>query len=125
MYDQYYAFVGTSQGKPGDGVSVDVATTREVNLGSTSPAGAPKPGTTLQMTVTDGAPDFSHSPLPDGSFVKAFEIKTGPDFTVKEASKSSSPASASGWAGRSGWLVDAGHLTSLIYRADGRLQTTT
>jgi hypothetical protein len=87
IYTQYYAIVGSSQGSPAAGVEVDVSGEREVNLGGVEPNGTHTPGTTLQLQVSDGAPQFSDTPFPDGSYVNAFEIKTGPDFTIAEAKK--------------------------------------
>lgn len=87
LYTQYFAIVGSSQGTPANGVVVDVSGERPVNLGYTQSNGKHVAGTTLALQVTDGAPQFSETPYPDGSYVNAFEIKTGPDFTIAEAKK--------------------------------------
>ncbi|KAH7146279.1 hypothetical protein EDB81DRAFT_934207 [Dactylonectria macrodidyma] len=87
VYNQYYAVVGTSNGAPNVGVEVNVTGDREVQLGTTNPNGTAVPGTTLQLLVSEDAPQFSDNPLPNGSYPNAFEIQTGNDFTLQQATK--------------------------------------
>jgi|SRR3569833_28045 len=87
LYTQYYAIVGSSQGSPAMGVEVDVSGEVPVDLGTTRSNGEAVPGTTLGLKVDDGAPQFNPDPYPNGSYVNAFEIRTGPDFSIAEARK--------------------------------------
>ena len=90
MYTQYYAICGSSQGSPADGVEVDVSGEKPVTLGSTTATGTAVPGTSIALEISDGAPEFSHKELPNGGYPNAFEIQSGTDFTVNEATKGSS-----------------------------------
>ena len=87
MLTQYYGIVGSSQGTPADGVVVDVTGERAVELGQLSSNGTQVPGTTLTLKVVDEAPQFDQTPNPNGSYVNAFEIRSGTDFTIAEAKK--------------------------------------
>ena len=87
MYTQYYGIVGSSQGTPADGVEVDVTGEIPVSLGSTAANGTQIPGTSLTLKVTDDAPQFDPTPNPNGSYINAFEIRSGTDFTINEARK--------------------------------------
>ncbi|KAF4337525.1 hypothetical protein FBEOM_8623 [Fusarium beomiforme] len=75
---QYYAYVGSSSGVPGqDDVAVSVSTANPVDLGSTDLQGNPKKGTTLKMDVVDMAPQFTGKAAANGS-LGAFGINTAP-----------------------------------------------
>ncbi|KAG5663423.1 hypothetical protein KAF25_001359 [Fusarium avenaceum] len=85
VYKKYYAIVGYSQDSPRVGVQVDVSGSKDVTLGSTESDGSTVPGTTLQLLVQDGAPQFGDDSLSDEAPTDAFEIQTGSDFTISEA----------------------------------------
>jgi len=84
--NKYYAFVGSSEGKPGDQVQISVGGSREVNLGSKKANGQLSPGTTLDMVVIDDAPQFTRDIPAPSAYADSFSIQTG-DFDRKQAER--------------------------------------
>lgn len=85
---EVFATCGHSQGRPGDGVSVNVLGNTEVKLGKAMADGSLVPGTTLHMVVQDNSPYFdSNRPEPSG-YRGAFAVTTGSDFTTQDAKSS-------------------------------------
>jgi len=85
MYKQYYAIVGSSEGTPADGVTVNVNGVRPATLGSTADDGTAIKGTSFNMLVQNEAPQFAKAELAANGYVNAFEIVTNSDFKFDEA----------------------------------------
>ncbi|EFY92549.1 hypothetical protein J3458_011631 [Metarhizium acridum] len=86
VFQQYYGVAGTANEAPAVGVEVDLNSPKEVTLGSAKPDGTLVPGTTLQLVVKDHAPQLATTQAAT-SFLKAFEVQTGKDFTAEDAKK--------------------------------------
>lgn len=84
-FTQYFAQIVTSTGSPAVGVEVNVASERDVVLGQTNDSGQLIPGSTKKMVVNNLIPEFSPEPLPNGANANCFQMLTGHDFTVREA----------------------------------------
>lgn len=84
VYQQYFAMCGSSQGKPADGVTVNVTGMSLVTLGSKARDGTQLPGTTLPFTVIDEVPQFG-AEVAKTSYVNAYQVNTDGSFTVKDA----------------------------------------
>ncbi|MCJ1405410.1 hypothetical protein MMC11_008638 [Xylographa trunciseda] len=83
--DPYYAYAITYQA-PSHGSSVETIAKRAITLGKMQDDGTQTLGSTVQYVVTDKVPDLADGALPEGK-VNAFEIRTGSDFTEKDAKK--------------------------------------
>lgn len=88
--NQYYAFTGTSEGRPQMGVGVNVSSERPVTLGSIRDDGTHTPGNTVQLSSEDNALYFNNNPSPDSAFSGAFAIRSSNDFTASDASRGKS-----------------------------------
>ncbi|MCJ1391334.1 hypothetical protein MMC18_004197 [Xylographa bjoerkii] len=84
--DPYYAYAITTQA-PSHGSSVETIAKRAVTLGKKQDDGTHTPGSIIQYVVTDEVPDLIDGALPKHGLDNAFEIRTGNDFTVKDAKK--------------------------------------
>ncbi|MCJ1283656.1 hypothetical protein MMC26_002987 [Xylographa opegraphella] len=84
--DPYYAYAITYQA-PSHGSSVETIAKRPITLGKVQDDGTQTLGTTVQYVVTDKVPDLAVGALPMEGKVNAFEIRTGSDFTEKDAKK--------------------------------------
>ncbi|CAJ0550955.1 Ff.00g108850.m01.CDS01 [Fusarium sp. VM40] len=84
---QYFAFTGTSEGRPDDGVGVDVSSEKPITLGSVRPDGAHVPGSTVQLSGEDNALRFGNDSSPDSGFAGAFSIRSNSDFTSNDANR--------------------------------------
>lgn len=87
---QYFAFTGTSEGRPDDGVGVDVSSEKPITLGSVRPDGAHVPGSTVQLSGEDNALRFGNDSSPDSGFAGAFSIRSNSDFTSNDANRGKS-----------------------------------
>ncbi|KAF9766818.1 hypothetical protein IL306_000718 [Fusarium sp. DS 682] len=83
---KYGAVVGSADSDLTTGNSVSVGNPVPVVLGAANDDGTLKnKGTSLKMTVIDGAPQFTDTSPPDNGSIQAFEIVTDNSFTVAEA----------------------------------------
>ncbi|KAI0391625.1 hypothetical protein F5Y17DRAFT_400038 [Xylariaceae sp. FL0594] len=82
--DEYFAYSTVSRGKPGNGVRVEVRSSKPVELGQANADGSFVPGSTVNLTVNGGSPGFRQAESPGGK-IGAFEIQTGMDFTAHDA----------------------------------------
>ncbi|KAK2601683.1 hypothetical protein QQS21_004758 [Conoideocrella luteorostrata] len=86
MWKSYYAIVGTWKGGQQAGAKVGITQTRPVTLGSESGDGSVIPGTTLNMAVIGAkTPSFSKVPADNAAWKNAYEVDTGNDFTLENA----------------------------------------
>jgi hypothetical protein len=86
MWKTYYAIVGTWKGGQKVGARVGITQTRQVTLGTTQGDGTPVPGTTLNMTViATKTPSFAKAPADSSAWDNAYEVDTGNDFTLENA----------------------------------------
>ncbi|CAG9951188.1 unnamed protein product [Clonostachys rosea f. rosea IK726] len=75
---QYFAYVGSSTGVPGqDNVAVNVSNSKAVEVGTADLQGNAKKGTTLFMDIIEGAPQYPKS-LDASGKPGAFAINTAP-----------------------------------------------
>jgi hypothetical protein len=84
---QYFAEIATSTGSLTDGITVNITSEREVKLGKTDESGILIPGSTKQMVVNSMIPEFSPKPLTNAANADCFEMLTGHDFTVTDATE--------------------------------------
>ncbi|KAI8718071.1 hypothetical protein NCS52_00885000 [Fusarium sp. LHS14.1] len=82
----YGAVVGSADSDLSAGSSVSVGNPIPVQLGVANDDGTLRnKGTSLQMTVIDGAPQFTENPPTANGAIQAFEIVTDSSFTFAEA----------------------------------------
>ncbi|CAH0022233.1 unnamed protein product [Clonostachys rhizophaga] len=75
---QYFAYVGSSTGVPGqDNVAVNVSNSKAVDVGTADLQGNAKKGTTLFMDIIEGAPQYPKT-LDASGKPGAFAINTAP-----------------------------------------------
>lgn len=75
---QYFAYVGSSTGVPGqDNVAVNVSNSKAVDIGTADLQGNAKKGTTLFMDIIEGAPQYPKT-LDASGKPGAFAINTAP-----------------------------------------------
>ncbi|KAG5662533.1 hypothetical protein KAF25_004951 [Fusarium avenaceum] len=84
---QYFAFTGISEGRPEDGVRVDVSSEKPITLGSLRSDGEHVPGSTVQISGEDHALRFGNDSSPDSGFVGAFAIHSNSDFSSSDAKR--------------------------------------
>ena len=80
----YYAYAITYQA-PSHSSSVETIVKRAITLGKMQDDGTQTLGSSVQYVVTDKVPDLADGALPKEGKVNAFEIRTGSDFTEKDA----------------------------------------
>ncbi|XEU97662.1 hypothetical protein FSHL1_002948 [Fusarium sambucinum] len=78
--DQYFAILGTSQGRPGNGTNVSVSGNQPVDLG-----GNGESGSRIGVVASNGMLAFSHDHSVPSGQPHAFVLKTGSDFTPGDA----------------------------------------
>ncbi|KAK1754834.1 hypothetical protein QBC47DRAFT_360893 [Echria macrotheca] len=101
---QYYGYVGSSDGKPGqDNVAVSVAATKPMTLGSKALDGTATPGDTWNMDVISGAPQFTTKGNSTGK-LGAFCINTAPGTDKNNFSFQS--------AQENGWVIGLGKIVN-------------
>ncbi|KAF5983772.1 hypothetical protein FCOIX_2988 [Fusarium coicis] len=88
IWKTYYGIVGSWRGSPKEGSKVQISQIKPVTLGSQSDDGSQNPGTTLNVVVVGGRSlSFDRSQAPQSTFINAFEIDTGNDFTLETATE--------------------------------------
>ncbi|KAK4230287.1 hypothetical protein QBC38DRAFT_469940 [Podospora fimiseda] len=78
IQNQFFGFVGSSQGKPEDAVTVGISVRRPVVLGQRAADGTAIPGTTLAVTIASdiNAPTFDDHDRPNSADANSFAITT-------------------------------------------------
>ncbi|KAF5020612.1 hypothetical protein F66182_7361 [Fusarium sp. NRRL 66182] len=88
MWKNYYAIVGTWKGGQKAGAKVSITLTKPVTLGSKASDDSDVPGTTLNMTIVNGTtPSFVKAPAEPTAYNNAYEVDTGNDFTLDDATE--------------------------------------
>ncbi|TXC07847.1 hypothetical protein FocTR4_00002438 [Fusarium oxysporum f. sp. cubense] len=85
MWKSYYAIVSTWKGGEKTGAKVSITQTKPVTLGSKAADDTDIPGTTLNMIAGAGAPSFDKAPASSTAWNNSYEVDTGNDFTLEDA----------------------------------------
>ncbi|KAM0248969.1 hypothetical protein ACHAP5_003178 [Fusarium lateritium] len=81
------ATAGTWKGGEKAGAKVSITQTKAVTLGSKAADDSDIPGTTLNMIAGAGAPSFEKAPASSTAWNNSYEVDTGNDFTLDDATE--------------------------------------
>ncbi|WYZ35447.1 hypothetical protein EsH8_X_000094 [Colletotrichum jinshuiense] len=87
MWKNYFAIVGTWKGGEKAGSKVSITQTKPVTLGTKAGDDSDVPGTTLTMITGSGAPSFEKAPASPTAWNNSYEVDTGNDFTLEDATE--------------------------------------
>lgn len=81
----FYAYSLRTSGPPEHGVHVTVRSKKPVQTGRVNSDGSLTNGSSVEYVVYEGTPDIRTSSLSPQGMAKSFEIRTGNDFTIRDA----------------------------------------